>query len=98
MCEKGKTNSLRLTANTAVGLSDSNCCGYGANGIGSMGYDCIMIPHATRQTTSGAQVPGNAFCGRSKGLAITNTAGTATATVSICCESSKNEQGGENNA
>ena len=42
-----------------------------------------MIPHATKAMTTMSQIPGNVFCGRSKGLA---TAGAATTSVTVCCE------------
>ncbi len=32
--------------------SDFNCCGYGTGMDGSSGYDCLIIPMASHQTTN----------------------------------------------
>jgi len=42
----------------------SMCCGYGAAGLGTMGYDCLVIPGAAKMTTPFALLPYNAFCGQ----------------------------------
>ncbi len=40
------------------------CCGYGADGMGTKGYDCLVIPGAAKMTTPFALLPYNAFCGQ----------------------------------
>ena len=45
------------------------------------GYDCIIIPNATKKSTLGTLIPGNAdeFCGRAL---ATITSGTS---ATVCC-------------
>ena len=44
----------------------SFCCGYGALGMANMGYDCVMIPGATKYTGK-TQKPVS-ICGNGVGL------------------------------
>ena len=59
------------------------CCGYGSDGRKTKGYDCIIIPAATKQATLDALIPGNAdeFCGRAL---ATETSGPH---ATVCCTS-----------
>ena len=65
----------------AGGVTTSQCCGYGTNGAGTGGFDCVMIPSASKQMTSNVILAANAICGRSMGLV--SAGGGASATV--CC-------------
>jgi hypothetical protein len=56
------------------------CCGYGTAGLGTMGYDCIIIPGAAK--VAGAIIISQAFCGRD-GLATAATSGSMTV-CSMC--------------
>jgi len=56
------------------------CCGYGANGMETEGYDCLFVNGAEAKA-DGARVNEN-ICGRNNGLI---TADGATA-ASVCCE------------
>ena len=40
------------------------CCGYGSAGVGTMGYDCIVIPGAAKMTTPFPILKSQAFCGQ----------------------------------
>ncbi|XP_059097431.1 uncharacterized protein LOC131891786 [Tigriopus californicus] len=55
------------------------CCGYGMDGQGVKGYDCVMIPGAEKMTDPRDILQANSFCGRSKGLVTME--GTVPATV-----------------
>jgi hypothetical protein len=59
-------------------LQGSICCGYGSKGTLTSGYDCVMIPGATKAADK-VPVP-NSICGQGKGL-VTVTKGT---TVTVC--------------
>ena len=59
-------------------MQGSICCGYGSLGVMSSGYDCVMIPGATKAADK-APVP-NSICGQGKGL-VTTVLGMTTATV-----------------
>ena len=59
-------------------LQGSVCCGYGSLGTKTSGYDCVMIPGATKAADK-APVP-NSICGQGKGL-VTLSSGMVTATV-----------------
>ena len=59
-------------------MQGSICCGYGSLGVMTSGYDCVMIPGATKAADK-APVP-NSICGQGKGL-VTVVAGMTTATV-----------------
>ena len=61
----------------------SKCCSYGAAGLTTKGYDCVMIPGAmTKATSPAALVPNQSFCG---GNLV--TADTLTVAKTICSES-----------
>lgn len=66
----------------AGGKVGTGCCGYGNNGKVTTGYDCVMIPSATKQATAGVVIGANAFCGRSSGLASQATGAAKT----VCCK------------
>jgi len=57
-------------------IEQNSCCGYGADGMGTMGYDCVDIPGAVTGTkmTKGA---GERFCGRN----LVTAAGAVTKTI-----------------
>ena len=38
------------------------CCAYGTKGLGSQGYDCVMIPGASTADVTRAPAP-NSYCG-----------------------------------
>lgn len=42
----------------------SKCCGYGTDGKGVNGYDCVVIPGAQKQSADEKPVPGTQICGR----------------------------------
>ncbi|XP_059081532.1 uncharacterized protein LOC131879276 [Tigriopus californicus] len=42
----------------------SECCGYGNDGKGVNGYDCVVIPGALKQTAKEELIPGSQICGR----------------------------------
>ena len=60
-----------------MGIIDQNsCCGYGMDGMGTNGYDCVDIPGAVTGTkmTKGA---GERFCGRN----LVTAAGAVSKTI-----------------
>ena len=64
------------------------CCGYGTDGKGiAVGYDCVVIPGASKATLP-VQVPvANAYCGKSAGLV--SAKGAATKNKTICSKLQK---------
>ncbi len=57
----------------------SVCCGYGNLGVAISGYDCVMIPGASKvQAPIGTPVP-NSICGNGAGLVTAS--GTTSTTV-----------------
>ena len=60
----------------------SNCCGYGSDGRGTRGYDCVIIPIASKKDTLSKVIPGNSdeFCGRAL-VTVTNGA-----PATVCCK------------
>ena len=78
---------------------NEKCCNYGANGDGTEGYDCLLIPGASRADSAGLAPPGpnttpaqarrlqnSVFCGRSAGLVTTDNAASVGQAKTICCE------------
>ena len=57
--------------------------------MGTLGYDCLIIPGAMKSTTSGAfpgdYINANRFCGHSKGLAVIGANAAVGATVCSKC-------------
>ncbi len=47
-------------------ITGSMCCGYGKDGMGTNGYDCLIIPGAEKASNS--EIKPDMFCGRSMGL------------------------------
>merc|ERR1712141_695067 len=60
----------------------NGCCGYGADGMKTTGYDCIVIPGAEKQA-DGAAVAATKQCGRTKGLVTADDGANAT----VCSKS-----------
>jgi hypothetical protein len=59
----------------------SVCCGYGSKGVAISGYDCVMIPGASKfQAPIGTPVP-NSICGNGKGLV---TKATDAVSTTVC--------------
>jgi hypothetical protein len=67
-------------------LQGSNCCGYGSVGTDTIGYDCVIIPGAAKETAKRNPAP-NSICGNGKGL-ITTTKASKKASKTVC---SKNQ-------
>ena len=40
------------------------CCGYGTDGKGTKGFDCIIIPGAAKMTSPFVLLASQAFCGQ----------------------------------
>ncbi|XP_059087518.1 uncharacterized protein LOC131883927 [Tigriopus californicus] len=70
----GKTSMMGYAGTT-------NCCGYGTDGLKTLGFDCLSIPGAQSKTTGTAFF--SRFCGRSAGLVNTAT-GVAAASKTFC--------------
>ena len=51
------------------------CCGYGTDGKKETGYDCVIIPRASKQATADKLVGGSEFCGRALADASMGAAG-----------------------
>jgi len=82
------TNGIEQKGYAGAGAGE--CCSYKqADGKGTLGYDCLVIPGALLGTASAAftanAIGADRFCGESKGLA-TKAAGddSATASKTIC--------------
>ena len=74
-------------------LMSSKCCGYGNDAADSTkGFDCVLIPGATKKATSaGAAVTlpsgaGNGFCGGELG-----TIQSSIAAATVCSKESLNQ-------
>ncbi len=63
-------------------LQGSICCGYGSKGTKTTGYDCIMIPGASKATAMKNPAP-NSICGNGKGLINTTIAAMKISTT-VC--------------
>ncbi len=50
----------------AKGNDRSSCCRYGINGLGTLGYDCAIIPGAKMVVSPSPLL--SRFCGRDNGL------------------------------
>ena len=63
------------------------CCGYGTAGVGTMGYDCLVIPGAAKMASPYTLLPYNAFCGQG-GLITAAAAANVEATggKTVCCK------------
>ena len=64
------------------------CCGYGNDGLGVSGFDCLILPGAAKMTNTQSRLPYDEFCGRSRGLVTSEmktTAATQAAPMTICC-------------
>ena len=42
----------------------NSCCGYGSDGKGTKGFDCIIIPGAAKMTEPFTALASHAFCGQ----------------------------------
>jgi len=72
------------TKMTGVSMSTgkiTNCCGYGADGEQTEGYDCVVIPGAKKAATTTMAVPSK-ICGN---LFVTVSGMTATSICSMRC-------------
>ena len=58
-------------------LTQNQCCGYGTDGLGTNGYDCVVIPGALK-SSEGAIQGRDKLCGRSKGLVTADMEAAAT--------------------
>jgi hypothetical protein len=65
------------------------CCGYKQTGKGTSGFDCLMIPGASKAASNPGTLVPQTVCGRSQGL-VTSAAGTTATT--ICCKACLHEQ------
>ncbi len=63
----------------SVIFQGSHCCGYGADGGTSNGYDCVMIPGATSFANKAQK--GNSICGQ-----FFVTLPTTAINKTICCK------------
>lgn len=43
---------------------DTACCAYGNDGAGTNGFDCVIVPGASKGTNNADMLPGDEFCGR----------------------------------
>ena len=62
----------------------TKCCAYGADGLKTFGYDCVVIPGAAKMTTPFAMI-GPAFCGAA-GLLYTDSVTSKTGGKTVCSE------------
>ena len=80
---------FELSAALTKGITGKShkCCGYGLNGMVSSGYDCLIIPSASKTAASANGNPsilaGSEYCGGGKGL---NTVAANMVQASICCK------------
>ena len=64
------------------------CCGYGLDGMGTaVGYDCVVIPGASKATLPIHVPVANAYCGKSAGLV--SAKGAAAKNKTICSKLQK---------
>ena len=73
--------SSMLAANKAVLGKSGSCCGFGADGMKTVGYDCVIIPGASKK--AGDDLKGSEFCGRQLGTAMS---GAEVAAATVCCK------------
>ena len=70
---------------TTFAFNGGDCCGYGADGVQTMGFDCVQIPSARLEAGNSLAQGGDHFCGK-LGLVGVLTATSSADAVSICCE------------
>ena len=61
----------------SMGFSMASCCGYGSDGMGTKGYDCVIIDGAVKNTNDMKGL-GERFCGRQL---VSNDMDMATKTI-----------------
>merc|ERR1719510_408423 len=72
---------VQLGTHTIAHVKHSTCCGYGTKGTGTLGYDCLLIPGASKAADSAAlNKAGWCQAGGDEGL-VTLAAGKPSATV-----------------
>merc|ERR1712110_211325 len=82
----GKFDTMKALVGTSKQLAGNSCCSYKTDGMGTKGYDCLLIPGALKTDLTPIGVAANAFgatmfCGQSKGL---GTVKSGTASKTIC--------------
>lgn len=99
ICIRRELNRCRICYSADVGNFDvsseakdemgvagksGSCCGYGPDGMGTVGYDCVIIPGASKNTAMAKSVSGGSeFCGRQLATAAL---GMAKPAATICCK------------
>eukprot|EP00094_Tigriopus_californicus_P013432 TCALIF_12992-PA protein Name:"Protein of unknown function" AED:0.02 eAED:0.02 QI:43/1/0.83/1/0.2/0.5/6/0/233 len=73
--EDFSVSGMAVTVKTAGDM----CCGYGTDGMGTTGYDCIQIPGAQVKTGAMTRIQ-DVICGSGKGIGINGD------TKTICSE------------
>merc|ERR1711981_1322301 len=72
---------VQLGTHTIAHVKHSTCCGYGTKGTGTLGFDCLLIPGASKAADSAAlNAAGWCQAGGDEGL-VTLAAGKPSATV-----------------
>jgi len=110
ICIRKELNRCRICYSTAMGNDDFDisgtiasmamvgyagmCCGYGTDGKATKGFDCVIIPGASRKTaktssgvTTNGDIKDSEFCGRQ--LGVHETTETMGARATICSKNNK---------
>jgi len=71
--------SYAAAADMGHNAKSDKCCGYGMDGMGTLGYDCLIIPNAMNSKVTKFAAGGSEFCGRALADGL-DTAGAAKTT------------------
>jgi len=74
------STDFQISGKTALAgfTKGGDCCNYGTAGVGTMGYDCVIIPGAAKVTSPYTLIKNQAFCG---GLLVKTHANAVAVTI-----------------
>jgi len=75
--------SSKAADDMGVAGKEALCCGYGADGMKTTGYDCVIIPGALKGTANNMDVMASEFCGRQLATAALGAAKPAATVCSM---------------
>jgi len=75
-------NDFKISSLTKAFNLEQKCCAYGADGVQTMGFDCLQIPGAFKSAIAANVIP-NSFCGARLNFQAATAIGTAIS-GSIC--------------
>lgn len=87
ICYSAAAMMFDVSSNAAddegIAGKSGSCCGYGKDGMGTNGYDCVIIPGASKGTANKMDVQASEFCGRQLATAALGEAKPAATVCSM---------------